>query len=191
MPCGESRPVMCGQAEKHRRGHRDHRVGIEPGWNRGQLLEALVRGTDSIAAVLVRLDGTCLGASGDTAQVNTTMMSFLVADMLSCCRNMALAVGENSFSTVIQMGADRHVQVTLAGDTHALAVVFADDRQTGLVRLQSRRTAEALSTLLPIRAVCEDSADANCVSTPRRRGTELIDRIFADASDRGSDKDMC
>jgi predicted regulator of Ras-like GTPase activity (Roadblock/LC7/MglB family) len=155
----------------------------------GQLLETLIRGTDSIASLLVRLDGTCLGVAGDTAQVNTTMMAFIVADMLSCCRDMALAVGEDGFSTIIQMGADRHVQMTLVGEAYALVVVFADDRQAGLVRLQAGRTAAALTTLLPLRTICDGNNEANCVPMQRPRDMDLIDRIFANSSNRASDPD--
>jgi hypothetical protein len=144
------------------------------------LLEDLVSGTDSLTAALLRLDGTCLCAAGDTAQTNIKVLSWFVAEMISRCRSVAHVVGEDRFSTVVQHGADRHVQVTLVGDAHALVVAFADDRQTGLVRLLSGRAAVALEHLLPSDLVSQSPGPGSTIPASIAPGADLIDRIFAE-----------
>lgn len=144
----------------------------------GSLLAELIRSTDGHTAALLRLDGTCLGAAGDTAQVNSTLLAALVAEMLSCCSDIAHALGEDRFCTVMQQGVDRHVHVTLVDDAHALVVAFADHRQSGVVRLLSQRTAERIGALLSEPATAGSDRPASSIPSRTSRSVDLLDRIF-------------
>ena len=154
-----------------------------------QLLEELVRGTDALTALLLRLDGACLYKAGDTAQVNTAVLSLLVAAMVRCCRDVARVVGEDRFCTVVQHGANRHVHVTILEDSYVLVVAFEDDRQTGLVRLQSGRTVAALKSFLTEGTVLENNGHTAEIPALLTRSADLIDRIFAgpQSMEHGSD----
>ncbi len=152
------------------------------GWHKdGEVahhLSELIQRTDALTALLLKLDGPGMCAAGDTAQVNASVLAGLVAEMVSCGRAVAQAVGEDRFSTVLQLGETRHVHMSLVGDSHALVVVFEDDRATGLVRLQARRTTESLAEILPMQPAAESDGDATTLQASIKRRVDPIARIF-------------
>jgi predicted regulator of Ras-like GTPase activity (Roadblock/LC7/MglB family) len=152
------------------------------GWkNDGEIehhLSDLMGRTDVLTALLLKLDGTCMAVAGDTAQVNTSVLAVLIAEMVSCGRAVARVVGEDRFSTVLQLGENRHVHVALVGDSHVLVVVFEEDREAGLVRLQARRTAERLAEILRPLPGDENEGEGAATQTFVPRRIDPIDRIF-------------
>jgi predicted regulator of Ras-like GTPase activity (Roadblock/LC7/MglB family) len=144
----------------------------------GRQLRGLIQRTDALTALLLTLDGRSVSAEGDTAQVNTAVLAVLVVELVSDAREVARVVGEDRFSTVLQHGTNRHVHISLLGDSHVLAVVFEDDRQTGLMRFQARRTAESLTGLLSTQGGTETDRDVSAMPAPLKRRVDPIDRIF-------------
>jgi predicted regulator of Ras-like GTPase activity (Roadblock/LC7/MglB family) len=144
----------------------------------GQHLRELIQKTDALTVLLLTQDGRSVCAAGDTAQVNTTVLARLVAAMVSSGSEVARVVGGDRFSTVLQHGAHRHVHMSLLDDSYVLAIVFEDDRQTGLVRVQARRTAENLAKILPLQPFFEKDGESAGTKTLTKRRVDPIERIF-------------
>ncbi len=160
-------------------------------WNKdgviGHHLSELIRKTDALTGLLLKLDGTGISVAGDTTQVNTSVLAVLVAEMVFCGSAVARVVGEDRFSTLLQLGENRHVHISLVGDSHVLAVAFEDDRLAGLVRLQARRTAESLAEILTMQPAVENHEEVAATQVFMKRRVDPIDRIFGTQTRMESD----
>jgi len=61
------------------------------------MLEALVKSSQALTALLITRHGTVLAKAGETEYLNATAVAALVAAMFTATREMARLVGENQF----------------------------------------------------------------------------------------------
>ncbi len=142
-----------------------------------QLLSALIEKSGALTAMLITKEGISITEAGDTSYLNTTAMAALVAAMFSATREVARMVGEKHFSILLQQGENRHIHISLVHDSKMMVIVFEDYQRIGMVRLEARRTGEALNRAL---ARHETPKNAGEIATPefKEYALNLIDRIF-------------
>lgn len=138
----------------------------------------LVQRTGSITALLISKDGISDAEAGDTSILDTTALAALIAGMFSATREVALMVGEEQFSILLQQGENRHIHISLVTDTKMMVVIFEDYQRIGRIRHEARKTGEQLAIL--INAKDEQHGDDEPFTTPKFKeyALDLIDRIF-------------
>ena len=141
-----------------------------------KLLSDLIENSGALTALLVTKEGVSEHESGDTSYLNTTALAALVAGMFSATREVARMVGEDQFSILLQQGENRHIHISLIGESRMLVVIFEDYRKIGRVRHEAKRAAEGLVTVTSRPA----PVDAGQIATPQFKeyALNLIDRIF-------------
>ena len=142
-----------------------------------QLLWDLVNKSGALTAMLITKEGVSITEAGDISYLDITAMAALVAGMFSATREVARMVGEEHFSILLQQGENRHIHISLIHDSKMMVIVFEDYQRIGMVRLEARRTGEALSRAL---ARGEEPEDTGEIATPefKEYALNLIDRIF-------------
>ncbi len=141
-----------------------------------QILSSLIENSGALTALLVTKEGVAEFESGDTSYLNTTALAALVAGMFSATREVARMVGEEQFSILLQQGENRHIHISLIGDSRMLVVIFEDYRKIGRVRHEAKGAAERLAEATARR----EPVDTGQIATPQFKeyALNLIDRIF-------------
>ncbi len=143
------------------------------------LLLTAVERSGAITALLISQEGTSVAEAGDVSYLNTTAMAALVAGMFSATREVARMVGEHQFSILLQQGENRHIHISVVGQSKMMVIIFEDYQRIGRVRHEARKVAEQLVQILSasqdLKAVQEE------ISVPQFKeyALNLIDRIFA------------
>jgi predicted regulator of Ras-like GTPase activity (Roadblock/LC7/MglB family) len=112
------------------------------------VLDALIEVAEATTALLITRDGAVVAEAGDTSYMDTTAMAALVAGMFSATREVARMVGERQFSILLQQGENRHIHIGLISTSAMLVVVFEEYMRIGKVRLEARKSATALASIL-------------------------------------------
>jgi predicted regulator of Ras-like GTPase activity (Roadblock/LC7/MglB family) len=145
--------------------------------NLKSILSELLESSGVLTVMLVTKEGVSITEAGDTSYLNTTAMAALVAGMFSATREVARIVGEKQFSMLLQQGEHRHIHISLIHDSSMMVIVFEGYQRIGLVRLEARKAAEAISNVL---SQDDGPEDAEEIATPQFKeyALNLIDRIF-------------
>jgi predicted regulator of Ras-like GTPase activity (Roadblock/LC7/MglB family) len=144
-----------------------------------RLLEEMLHASGSLVCLLISREGVCLGQAGGMASLNSTALAALVAGMFAATKEVATMVGENQFSILLQQGDKRHIHISLVGRRAMMVVVFEDYTRTGRVRLEAKKTGEAVAEIMDAPVRRRDGEDVD-ISLPRFRefALNLVDQIF-------------
>jgi predicted regulator of Ras-like GTPase activity (Roadblock/LC7/MglB family) len=138
----------------------------------------LVQRTGSITALLISKDGVSDAEAGDTSILDTAALAALIAAMFSATREVALMVGEEQFSILLQQGEHRHIHISLVTETKMMVVIFEDYQRIGRIRHEARKTGEQLAMFINTKD--DQHGDEEQLATPKFKeyALDLIDRIF-------------
>ena len=142
-------------------------------------LAQLVKRSGAITALLITKEGHNMAQAGDVTYLNVTAMAALVAAMFRATREVAIMVGEDQFSILLQQGETRHIHISLVTDATMMVIIFEDYQRIGRVRHEARRSGHTLAKILS-----EQQARPNelvqDIPVPefKEYALNLIDRIF-------------
>ncbi len=142
-------------------------------------LADLVDRSGAITALLITKEGHNVAEAGDTTHLNVTAMAALVAGMFTATREVAIMVGEEQFSILLQQGETRHIHISLVTNSVMMVIIFEDYQRIGRVRHEARRIGANLLEILLARAEEPNPAEED-LSVPefKEYALNLIDRIF-------------
>lgn len=142
-------------------------------------LDDLVNRSGAITALLITKEGHNVAQAGDVSYLNITAMAALIAGMFRTTREVAIMVGENQFSILLQQGENRHIHISLVTDSAMMVLIFEDYQLIGRVRHEARRVSQTLFSLLSEqRARQREQAEDIPVPEFKEYALNLIDRIF-------------
>jgi predicted regulator of Ras-like GTPase activity (Roadblock/LC7/MglB family) len=146
----------------------------------GEILRQIVRETQAVTALLISREGVCISSAGQTESLNATALAALVAGMFAATKEVAIIVGEEHFSILLQQGEKRNIHISLIGQRSMLVVVFEDNQRIGRVRLATRQAARKLVESVEKPREKKDSRGGEDISMPdfREYALNLVDQIF-------------
>ncbi|RAL20347.1 dynein regulation protein LC7 [Lujinxingia litoralis] len=124
-----------------------------------EICERLVRDALAKAIFIVDKDGQLVTATGETSGIDTTGLASLVAGSTAATGSLALMLGEEEFPVHFHEGKNKHLHVSVIGDTLILVVIFDERSSLGLVRLRVKRAYAEMADV--IAAVAEKAKDGN------------------------------
>ncbi len=131
-------------------------------------------------AVLVDRTGRSITAAGETGALDQTTFASLAAADFAASDQLARLLGEKEFASLYHAG-QTHSMYLADVDGHAILAALFDERTTlGMVRLRSKTTIPALSSVLaavsarPAQPAQELGVDAGWLSD----AADEIDRLF-------------
>lgn len=104
-----------------------------------EICERLVRDALAKAIFIVDKNGQLVTETGETAGIDTTGLASLVAGSTAATGSLALMLGEEEFPVHFHEGTNKHMHVSVIGDTLILVVIFDERSSLGLVRLRVKR----------------------------------------------------
>jgi predicted regulator of Ras-like GTPase activity (Roadblock/LC7/MglB family) len=112
---------------------------------------------DSRARTILLIDknGQLVAAAGESAQLDTTSLSSLVAGNVAATGGIAKLLQEDEFTGQFHEGKGMSIHMTLVGRRIILVVLFDKNTTQGLVRL---RVKKAQDELVPIFLQLEEKA---------------------------------
>jgi predicted regulator of Ras-like GTPase activity (Roadblock/LC7/MglB family) len=134
------------------------------------IIEQLVRDALAKAIFIVDTDGQLIAATGETAGIDTTGFSSLVAGATAATGGLADMLGEEEFPVHFHEGERSHLHVSLIRSKLILVVIFDERSSLGLVRLRVKRAYSQMEDVLD--SLAKKKAD----------GGEDVD-IFGDITD--------
>ncbi len=113
-----------------------------------QVCHRLAQDALAKAIFVVDKDGQLVTETGETAGIDTTGFSSLVAGSTAATGGLAQMLGEREFPVHFHEGEHTHVHVSVLAQELILVVIFDDRSSLGLVRLRVKRAyAEVLKIL--------------------------------------------
>ncbi len=112
--------------------------------------------------------GQIIGERGDTAEMNTTVLSALAAGDFAATAEIAKLVGEGDrFKLHLHEGESKNVYLTNVGDQFFLIIIFEANVALGMVRVYTKKAVESLLSVI------EEAADNQGLSEK-----DIIDEDF-------------
>jgi len=91
------------------------------------------------------MSGQIIGERGDTAEMNTTVLSALAAGDFAATAEIAKLVGEGDrFKLHFHEGETKNVYLTNVGDQFFLIIIFDATVALGMVRVYTKKAVESL-----------------------------------------------
>lgn len=95
------------------------------------------------------MSGQIIGERGDTAEMNTTVLSALAAGDFAATAEIAKLVGEGDrFKLHFHEGEMKNVYLTNVGDQFFLIIIFDATVALGMVRVYTKKAVESLLTVI-------------------------------------------
>ena len=127
-------------------------------WSINELLNQLLKNTNSLAVLLIDKAGQLITTAGDISQLDTTSFASLSAADFAATSQLAMLVGEKEFSTLFHQGEKQNIYVASIESRVMLAVIFDQRTTLGLVRVRTKQTvAELIKMFQMIFAKLEES----------------------------------
>ncbi|MBI5805567.1 MAG: roadblock/LC7 domain-containing protein [bacterium] len=127
-------------------------------WSINELLNQLLKNTNSLAVLLIDKAGQLITTAGDISQLDTTSFASLSAADFAATSQLAMLVGEKEFSTLFHQGEKQNIYVASIESRVMLAVIFDQRTTLGLVRVRTKQTvAELIKMFQAIFAKLEES----------------------------------
>ena len=120
------------------------------------ICERLVRDALAKAIFVVDKDGQLVTSTGETTGIDTTGLASLVAGATAATGSLAQMLGEEEFPVHFHEGTNKHVHVSVIGETLILVVIFDERSSLGLVRLRVKRAHAEMGDV--IQAVADKAA---------------------------------
>ena len=112
-----------------------------------QLLEKLLRESNSKVIFLVDKNGQLIAATGETANLDTTSLASLTAGNIAATGGLAKLIGEKEFSILFHEGEKDNIHISIVGGRVILVVIFDQRSSLGLVRLRVKKASNDLATV--------------------------------------------
>ena len=110
-----------------------------------QLLDRLLRESNSKVIFLVDKNGQLIAASGDTNNLDTTSLASLTAGNIAATGGLAKLIGEKEFSILFHEGEKDNIHISIVGGRVILVVIFDQRSSLGLVRLRVKKASMELA----------------------------------------------
>jgi predicted regulator of Ras-like GTPase activity (Roadblock/LC7/MglB family) len=110
-----------------------------------QLLEKLLRESNSKVIFLVDKNGQLIAATGETANLDTTSLASLTAGNIAATGGLAKLIGEKEFSILFHEGEKDNIHISIIGGRVFLVVIFDQRSSLGLVRLRVKKAGNELA----------------------------------------------
>ncbi len=145
-----------------------------------QLLEKLLRESNSKVIFLVDKNGQLIAASGETANLDTTSLASLTAGNIAATGGLAKLIGEKEFSILFHEGEKDNIHISIVGGRVILVVIFDQRSSLGLVRLRVKKASNDLATVFEdlARRSQEQSSSSSSSSPFAEITDDDIDNLF-------------
>ena len=145
-----------------------------------QLLEKLLRESNSKVIFLVDKNGQLIAATGETANLDTTSLASLTAGNIAATGGLAKLIGEKEFSILFHEGEKDNIHISIIGGRVILVVIFDQRSSLGLVRLRVKKASKELAVVFEdLVNKTEQEASSASVSGPLAEITDDdIDNLF-------------
>ncbi len=112
-------------------------------------LERMAYESEARCIILADVSGQLIAERGQTARMNTQVLSALAAGELAATQEMARLVGEEArFKLLLHEGQEQSVYLSDVGEQLILVIVFDNDTPIGLVRMVLKQAVEELAPIL-------------------------------------------
>ena len=143
-----------------------------------EVTDRLVREANAKVVSVVDKNGQLIGASGETADLDTTSLASLTAGSIAATGGIAQLLHENEFAAQYHEGEQSNIHIQVVGGRVILIVIFDQRTSLGLVRLRVKRANDQLTKIFD-RVVAK--ADDPFSSSPFDEITDDdIDNLFND-----------
>src|ERR1700744_4483266 len=99
-------------------------------------------------SALVDKGGNLFAQSGDTGNLDLSILSALAAGSFAATHELAKRLGESEFSALYHEGHGQHILMSALNFECLLVTVFGDKTNIGLVRFYAQQVTGALNGLL-------------------------------------------
>lgn len=108
--------------------------------------------------------GQIIGERGDTAGMNTTVLSALAAGDFAATAEIAKLVGEGDrFKLHLHEGERKNVYLTNVGEQFFMIIIFEANVALGMVRVYTKKAVESLMNIVEEAANNEGMSDADMI----------------------------
>jgi predicted regulator of Ras-like GTPase activity (Roadblock/LC7/MglB family) len=108
--------------------------------------------------------GQIIGERGDTAEMNTTVLSALAAGDFAATAEIAKLVGEGDrFKLHLHEGETKNVYLTNVGEQFFLIIIFDANVALGMVRVYTKKAVESILTIVEEAAANEGMSEADMI----------------------------
>ena len=108
--------------------------------------------------------GQIIGERGDTADMNTTVLSALAAGDFAATAEIAKLVGEGDrFKLHLHEGERKNVYLTNVGEQFFMIIIFEANVALGMVRVYTKKAVESLMNIVEEAANNEGMSDADMI----------------------------
>ncbi len=110
------------------------------------------------------MGGQIIGERGDTAEINTTVVSALAAGDFAATAEIAKLVGEGDrFKLHFHEGESKNVYLTNVGDQFFLIIIFDATVALGMVRVYTKKAVESLLSVIEEAATKEGLSEKDMI----------------------------
>lgn len=110
------------------------------------------------------MGGQIICERGDTAEMNTTVLSALAAGDFAATAEIAKLVGEGDrFKLHLHEGETKNVYLTNVGDQFFLIIIFEANVALGMVRVYTKKAVESLLIIVEEAAASEGISEADII----------------------------
>ena len=113
-----------------------------------EICERLVRDALAKAIFIVDKDGQLVTSTGETSGIDKTGLASLIAGATAATGSLAQMLGEEEFPVHFHEGSQKHVHVSVIGESLILVVIFDERSSLGLVRLRVKRAHGEMSDII-------------------------------------------
>jgi predicted regulator of Ras-like GTPase activity (Roadblock/LC7/MglB family) len=108
--------------------------------------------------------GQIIGERGDTAEMNTTVLSALAAGDFAATAEIAKLVGEGDrFKLHLHEGETKNVYLTNVGEQFFLIIIFDANVALGMVRVYTKKAVESILAIVEEAAANEGMSEADMI----------------------------
>ncbi|MCD6527414.1 MAG: roadblock/LC7 domain-containing protein [Desulfuromonas sp.] len=146
-----------------------------------EILDNLLKASNSKSIYLVDKNGQMIATSGDVAGMDTTSLASLTAGNIAATGGLAKLVGEKEFAIQFHEGENDNIHISIVGSRVILVMIFDQRSSLGLVRLRVKKASTALAAVFEeISLKNSEQAGSNKRTNPFAEITDDdIDNLFS------------
>ncbi len=146
-----------------------------------RIFASLLRDAEATCAILIETTGALLAKMGDAGTLQLHTISSLLAAELAVAQHVAKHFG-GEFTLMLHQARRGNIQITMAGKTRLLGVLFGSDAILSNVINAARRAAGQLESVLPRTAPRMPSPPPEKPSRSGKTTRMVFGREFVDAA---------
>jgi len=151
-----------------------------------KILSDLIIASEAKTVLLITKDGYVLSDIGDVSYLRPSALAALVAGMFAATREVAKMIGETEFGILLQQGENRHIHISLIGESLMMVVIFEDVQKIGKIRMAAKKCAvNLLAAFAREQAAGKETAPAEAPLDARFKeyALNVLDAIFTKAGE--------